>query len=791
MQSATLLEPHQSAPNDPLHNLTTGTHLSRMGPVPEFLRPLPVLSSSNGNTTLKYKKAAILNHNLKQEHDAKYYGKYDPIRKYETSENGYGGNKDVTTSGGDNENENNFNSKPSGNTVYPKHFASMQGPYGIINNNLFIKKEDKEGDEAKTRSRLDSDLLNNNTSDKNSSHMNYYSGQFQANFIGHINNQNYLNRPLTVPSSQPGYFNGHGNVSDRIDNSDPSSSQPESPNRQHPRGASPQKPENFPTNQETNPELGNKKFKVPTSKVPKESLLKYRILHKNNQRNVTQISNNPPAESPPTELNPSTNAGSISGLTGSISRNEAPCDSNSSTETSSVHFKRPDSDAPEPSGSLMNVHFKRPESDTSVTAPEPSGIHFKRPETDNLPEPSGSVINSDIKPNHFSKGVLIKLENGLIKHLEDLKTEDFVSSAEKSARHRLEPSTVMKIEEKEGASVVLTLCYGERKHQVEYESMIEQPYYVISKGWCSYHPTKTHNKYGLVCKQLNVGDICISLCQKSTPSKPCATSQAKTAKRKDLEKHFNQLMSKDREMIERKKRRWSAPDQIHEKGSKKLNAKLAKLSGEESTTVATLPTSTNPVQNGGEEYKMAPVSSPAYTTPSETPTSYFNYSIANSQSTSLNFPPIPSHLQYVNTPSSCSSTNPTHLITKPIVSHLPLTSASNFSISTLTSQHPLSMSTKPSYLIHSSPSLANTSSQSNFPTSTPSFASTPAFSGSPSISFPRPGTYPLPNPIKYSVPGHGGKNNFSNVGTLAKSASEQNAATGMSAVDFSKYSMKK
>ncbi|XP_017297876.1 GATA zinc finger domain-containing protein 14-like [Diaphorina citri] len=504
MQSATLLEPHQSAPNDPLHNLTTGTHLSRMGPVPEFLRPLPVLSSSNGNTTLKYKKAAILNHNLKQEHDAKYYGKYDPIRKYETSENGYGGNKDVTTSGGDNENENNFNSKPSGNTVYPKHFASMQGPYGIINNNLFIKKEDKEADEAKTRSRLDSDLLNNNTSDKNSSHMNYYSGQFQANFIGHINNQNYLNRPLTVPSSQPGYFNGHGNVSDRIDNSDPSSSQPESPNRQHPRGASPQKPENFPTNQETNPELGNKKFKVPTSKVPKESLLKYRILHKNNQRNVTQISNNPPAESPPTELNPSTNAGSIP-------RNEAPCDSNSnSTETSSVHFKRPDSDTTEPSG--MNVHFKKPESDNPATAPEPSGIHFKRPETDNLPEPSGSVINSDIKPNHFSKGVLIKLENGLIKHLEDLKTEDFVSSAEKSARHRLEPSTVpsrtqrkrvliklenglikhledlktedfvssaeksarhrlepstvMKIEEKEGASVVLTLCYGERKHQM-------------------------------------------------------------------------------------------------------------------------------------------------------------------------------------------------------------------------------------------------------------------------------------------------------------------------------------
>lgn len=458
MQSHTLLESHPSSTPIDLHAPLTP---SRMGPVPDdFRRPLPVLSSSNGNTTLKYKKAAILHHNrISQELDAKY--------KYE------GENK--TGSRDDDENNAAFADKPS---VYPKHFASMQGPYGIVNNNLFKKEEfanfKKNEDELKSRSRFSSDVFNNNTSDRvNTSQVNY-SGQFQANFIGHVNNHNYLNRPNVTSERYYNGTNGHGDreVGNPTSRNSPQTSR-NSPQRPV-SSASPQQEQN--TSSQEDPA---KKFKVPSSKVPKESLLKYRILHKNNQRNVTQISN----ESTAVQDSPNQ------------TRNGSPCDTRISQYSSleevnghSIHFKRPNSDPKldlESNG--YSVNFKRPDSDPKPDQETGYSVHFKRPDSEKPdPEPSGPCqqlvtngtghqqqVVSDIQPNHFCKGVLIRLENGAIKQLEDLKTEDFVSSAEKSTQHRLEPSTVMKIEERaEGSSIVLTLCYGEKRHQVRFHPFI-------------------------------------------------------------------------------------------------------------------------------------------------------------------------------------------------------------------------------------------------------------------------------------------------------------------------------
>uniref|UniRef100_A0A8D8M3F9 Ataxin-1 n=1 Tax=Cacopsylla melanoneura TaxID=428564 RepID=A0A8D8M3F9_9HEMI len=876
MQSHTLLESQHPPSNEPLNGLTA----PRMGPVPEFLRPLPVLSSSNSNTTLKYKKAAI--NRINQELDNKY--------------NGYNENGELATSDRHDEN-NQFNSKlPSGNSVYPKHFASMQGPYGMVNKNFLKKDSEVTEDEVKGRGRfLSSDLLNNNTSDKvNSSQVNY-SGQFQANFIGHLNNS-YLHRhgnvpvsqpPINVPSSQPGtYYNGvrvngfNGNSESRESNSPSNRNSPQRPTNT----PSPQKIEQnqtpyFSTNQEASQaeQGGNRKFKVPTSKVPKESLLKYRILHKNNQRNVTHITptsslNESSVPSLTSQDNPSSTPSQTQntpGLTQTSSRNGSPCDNSNSSNPS---FS-PGNPTFSVDTTSHNVHFKRPAASSEISTTNA----LSSTTVNGVQESVNGVINSDIKPNHFSKGVLIKLENGLIKHLEDLKTEDFVSSAENSTRHRLEPSTVLKIEEKpDSSSIVLTLCYGEKRHQVEYESMMEQPYYVINKGWCSFNPNKTHNKYGLVCKQLNVGDTCISLCQKNlsanttapqSPNKP--TSQSKTSKRKELEKHFNLLSSKDRELNERKRRRWSAPDQINEKTNKKTNAKQPKLNnsanngetchqgdGDSTSTnqqgnVASLPTSTNNNIQNGAVSELRTINTPPSSYQQSVPNgnclisqqpngkglipanSYYQYSNASVSSSSSvvnshQFPPasIPvSHLNYVTNP---SATTPTHLITRPIVSHLPLSStstlamstsspATNFSISTLStpasSKHMEGLlpyggggaSSKISYLPHppSLPGMPPTGGpSSNF--STPNYASSNFINGTPisingtpisSIVYSRNGNYPIPSSgLKYSAPvsgcGSGGKNSFSNVDRLAKSA---NAPVGVSggAVDFSKYSTQK
>ena len=50
-------------------------------------------------------------------------------------------------------------------------------------------------------------------------------------------------------------------------------------------------------------------------------------------------------------------------------------------------------------------------------------------------------------PSYFMKGSIIKLPNGKVKRIEDLRTEDFVQSAQVSGDHRLYSLTVIKFEE--------------------------------------------------------------------------------------------------------------------------------------------------------------------------------------------------------------------------------------------------------------------------------------------------------------------------------------------------------
>lgn len=382
--------------------------------------------------------------------------------------------------------------------------------------------------------------------------------------------------------------------------------------------------------------------------------------------------------------------------------------------------------------------------------------------------------------------------------------------------------------------------------------MIEQPYYVINKGWCSFNPSRTHAKYGLVCQQLLVGDTCISLSKRNnvptkpeeaSPSKP-TTPQSKTSKRKELEKHLNLLNTKNQEINERKRRRWSAPDQINEKTAKKV-AKTAKLANGEKREETVVATTANGVAlqngsnlqggnvqnggaqngvNGGESIHSSPTQNYH---PSSLPNSYYPYSTSNSSFTSHIYVSNPSTTHAVNPlpahPINPSVTQPTHLLTKPIVSHLPLSTShplssshlplstssgpvnsgpSNFSISTLSApsqpKHDVHPYSKP-YLLPphagSPPNFppnasSNFAPNSNF-ASDSSFASTTSFLSSQisSDSYPRGSYTPPSNGGKFTPP-VGTKNNFGNVGTLAKSANT-NPTTSGGAVDFSKYAVQK
>ena len=54
--------------------------------------------------------------------------------------------------------------------------------------------------------------------------------------------------------------------------------------------------------------------------------------------------------------------------------------------------------------------------------------------------------------------------------------------------------------------------------QVTVQASIEHPFFVFGQGWSSVNPERTLSRYRLPCKQLKVGDICISLTHRHDPS---------------------------------------------------------------------------------------------------------------------------------------------------------------------------------------------------------------------------------------------------------------------------------
>lgn len=63
------------------------------------------------------------------------------------------------------------------------------------------------------------------------------------------------------------------------------------------------------------------------------------------------------------------------------------------------------------------------------------------------------------------------------------------------------------------------------------EKPSEYPFFIYEQGWASCKPNMTLSRYGLPCRQLKIGDICIFLSNKveMVPDKSSANSETKTA----------------------------------------------------------------------------------------------------------------------------------------------------------------------------------------------------------------------------------------------------------------------
>ncbi|CAL8293529.1 unnamed protein product [Merluccius merluccius] len=114
-------------------------------------------------------------------------------------------------------------------------------------------------------------------------------------------------------------------------------------------------------------------------------------------------------------------------------------------------------------------------------------------------------------------GSIIQLADGDLKRVEELKTEDFIQSAEVSGELKIDSSTVERIDESPASRhlAVVQFSVGEHRAQVSVEVLVEYPFFVFGQGWSSCCPDRTTQLLELPCARLSVGDVCISLALKN------------------------------------------------------------------------------------------------------------------------------------------------------------------------------------------------------------------------------------------------------------------------------------
>ncbi|MCJ8728318.1 hypothetical protein PDJAM_G00003040 [Pangasius djambal] len=123
---------------------------------------------------------------------------------------------------------------------------------------------------------------------------------------------------------------------------------------------------------------------------------------------------------------------------------------------------------------------------------------------------------SSALPPYFMKGSIIQLADGELKRVEDLRTEDFLQSAEVSRELKIDSSTVERIDSSRTPdAVIIQFSVGEHKAQVCVEVLVEYPFFVFGQGWSSCCPDRTTQLLALSCAKLSVGDVCISLTLRS------------------------------------------------------------------------------------------------------------------------------------------------------------------------------------------------------------------------------------------------------------------------------------
>nr|XP_019949087.1 PREDICTED: ataxin-1-like [Paralichthys olivaceus] len=166
--------------------------------------------------------------------------------------------------------------------------------------------------------------------------------------------------------------------------------------------------------------------------------------------------------------------------------------------------------------------------------PAPAPVPTSAPVSVQAPPSISSSSSSPVAlPPFFMRGSIIQLADGELKRVEDLKTEDFIQSAEISSELKIDSSTVERIDSGQSPNaVVIQFSVGELKAQVCVEVLVEYPFFVFGQGWSSCCPDRTTQLFELSCAKLCVGDVCVSLTLRSLRNGSGTDGQALAAKLK-------------------------------------------------------------------------------------------------------------------------------------------------------------------------------------------------------------------------------------------------------------------
>jgi hypothetical protein len=106
----------------------------------------------------------------------------------------------------------------------------------------------------------------------------------------------------------------------------------------------------------------------------------------------------------------------------------------------------------------------------------------------------------------FTRGTEISQTNNHLKPIEQINTGDTVLSLNTQTM-KIEKDIVRQIDSVKHSDIV-HISFSDLTSN---DNTSDHPYYVKNKGWCSYKPSLTQQKYNIAAKQLLIGDTCLKL----------------------------------------------------------------------------------------------------------------------------------------------------------------------------------------------------------------------------------------------------------------------------------------